>query len=210
MQSSRKHELRSSSSRETVWQFFSLWRSAMVYLGGNQITSSQNDKNYELGFLGDSSFVFREMERNWHIHTANKGRWKHVWSMLLCGRGTWTISKIMEKTESRRDAALKKSSENVVDGKSYKWMNIWGNGDKWGVSESYQEKTASVPATCVEVKEDGDLCLTPRIEERGRRPTEQNMNGTERVTGGGWKVRELLQMSREKEDCMLIIAIVLC
>ena len=84
---------------------------------------------------------------------------------MLCGRGTWTINKTLEETESR-NVTLEESSEKVVKGKSYKWKNIRGNGDMWEVSENYQE-TCSISFCNMWWGENGwDLCLTTETEER--------------------------------------------
>lgn len=90
----------------------------------------------------------------------------YIWSVLLYGCETWTISKKMKKRLEETEA-YQKNNENSVGGKD----KSGGVADGWcdkGVIDHSENKTAGVSGACLGLEKD---CLLGMIEEcraRGR------------------------------------------
>ena len=181
---------------------------------GSWITSDGRC-NREIEYrIGEAKRGFDEMKsllKNRKLSLQSRKRMvkSYIWSILLYGCETWTISKKMEK---KLEAAEMWLWRRVL---SVPWTERVTNHRILERMDTTRELLNTIRKRQMQflghvLREEGleNLCLTGKIEgrrDRGRQ-REKYMDGLRRATGGEQTAVELIQMARRREDWKSMIA----
>ena len=183
------------------------------YLGSWITSDGRCDK--EIAYrIGEAKRGFNEMKsllKNRKLSLQSRKRMikSYIWSILLYGCETWTISRKMEK---KLEAAEMWIWRRVL---SVSWTERVTNQRILERMGTTRELLNTIRKRQLQflghiLREEGleNLCLTGKIEGRRARgrQREKYMDGLRRVTGGEHTAVELIHMARRREDWKSMIA----
>ena len=191
-------------------------KNSFVYLGSKLTADGRSEEEISRR-INEAKRAFQKMggllkNRHMSLETRKRALKTYVWSVLLYGCETWTISKTMTK---RLEAAemwmwrrmLRISwTDRVTNEEVLRRMGVGR-----GLMKHIRERQLRFLGHVMRRGELENVCLTGRVEgtrSRGR-PREKYMDGLVRAVGGGVSAAQLLQITSNRDEYQAMVANVL-